>query len=62
MIFFKRLFCKHEYEFVRNVYGDEIIIWDWNRSLWACKHCGRREAHPEVHETSHINVDIGVQE
>lgn len=30
----KRLFCKHAYEFVRNIYGDEIRYLGWKRSVW----------------------------
>ena len=37
----KRLFCKHEYKFVRNIYGDEIILCGWNRSVWKCDKCGK---------------------
>lgn len=41
MKFLKRLFCEHDYEFVRNIYGDEIIEYGWDRSVWRCKHCGK---------------------
>lgn len=34
------LFCKHDYKFVRNIYGDEIIYVGWKRSLWKCSKCG----------------------
>ena len=37
---FKQLFCKHDYEFVRNIYGDEINYCGGYRSLWKCKKCG----------------------
>ena len=40
-LFFKRLFCRHEYEFVRNIYGDEINHVGGYRSWWRCKKCGR---------------------
>ena len=42
----KRLLCDHEYEFVRNIYGDEIIHAGWNRSRWRCKKCGKWQARP----------------
>ena len=38
---FKR--CEHEYEFVRNIYGDEINWCGGYRSLWKCKKCGKLE-------------------
>lgn len=28
-------------EFVRNIYGDEIISWGYKRSVWSCKKCGK---------------------
>ena len=37
----KRLFCKHEYEFERNIYGDEINHVGGCRSWWRCKKCGK---------------------
>ena len=41
MNIFKRLFCKHNYEFVRNIYGDEIRYTGWKRSIWKCNKCGK---------------------
>lgn len=35
----KQLFCKHNYQWVRNIYGDEIIYKDYNRSIWKCSKC-----------------------
>ncbi len=40
MTFLGRLFCKHEYVFVRNIYGDEINAKGGMRSVWRCKKCG----------------------
>jgi len=37
----KRLFCKHTYNFVRNIYGDEIRYLGWKRSIWKCSKCGK---------------------
>lgn len=37
----KRLFCKHDYGFVRNIYGDEIIQSGFKRSIWKCRNCGK---------------------
>ena len=39
--FIKRLFCKHKYEFVRNIHGDEIRYVGWKRSIWKCTKCGK---------------------
>jgi hypothetical protein len=38
--FIKRLFCKHEFEFVRNIHADEINWCGGHRSIWKCKKCG----------------------
>ena len=43
MKWIKRLFCKHEYEFLRNIYGDEINYCGGYRSIWRCKKCGALE-------------------
>ena len=43
MKWIKRLFCKHEYEFLRNIYGDEINWCGGYRSIWRCKKCGALE-------------------
>lgn len=37
----KQLFCKHNYSFVRNIYGDEIRLSGWKRSEWRCSKCGK---------------------
>lgn len=36
---FKRLFCKHEFEWKRNIYGDQINYAGGKRSLWQCSKC-----------------------
>lgn len=45
MKLFKRLFCKHEYKWLRNMHGDEINIISTSkkiyRSVWACEKCGK---------------------
>lgn len=43
----KELFCKHEYEFGYNIYGDPIIFeHGFNRSAWFCKKCGKYKGRP----------------
>jgi len=37
----KRLFCKHTYKFIRNIYGDEIRYLGWKRSIWKCSRCDK---------------------
>lgn len=37
----KRLFCKHNYVFVKNIYGDEIVYMGFKRSIWKCGKCGK---------------------
>lgn len=45
MSWFNKLFkkCEHNYEFVRNIYGDEINFHGGCRSEWRCKKCGKIE-------------------
>ena len=43
MKWIKSLFCEHEYEFARNIYGDEINACGGYRSIWKCKKCGKIE-------------------
>ena len=38
---FGRLFCKHDYAYLSNIYGDMIRYADWKRSIWKCKKCGK---------------------
>lgn len=46
--FFKRLFCKHEYVWDRNIYGDEVERTGGMRSWWRCTKCGKKKAMPEL--------------
>jgi hypothetical protein len=39
----KRLFCKHEFEWQHNIYGDEINYCGGKRSIWKCKKCGKTQ-------------------
>jgi hypothetical protein len=48
--FLKRLFCKHDLDFFRNIYGDEIIERGWKRSLWRCRKCSKIIAKEELHK------------
>lgn len=50
MRFIKRLLCHHEYEFVRNIYGDEINHVGGNRSWWRCRKCGKWVLDPHLYE------------
>jgi len=50
MNWFKRFFCEHHFEFVRNIYGDEIIDRGWKRSIWQCNRCGKTEDRDELHK------------
>lgn len=44
MNWIKRLFCAHRYEWLRNIYGDEINLSGGARSLWRCAECGKFQA------------------
>jgi hypothetical protein len=50
VMFLRRLFCAHRFEFVRNIYGDQINSWGGKRSLWQCAHCGKLQARDALHE------------
>lgn len=41
MNWLRRVFCKHDWKFVRNIYGDEIIARGYKRSEWVCSKCGK---------------------
>lgn len=51
MEFFKKLFCQHKFEVMRNIQGDEIIVGscDWGPRMvflithWSCAKCGKVE-------------------
>ena len=49
MSIIKRLLCRHEWEFVRNIYGDEINLAGGRRSWWRCKRCGKRVLNPHLY-------------
>lgn len=54
MNWFKRLFkrCEHDWEFVRNIYGDEINYCNGDRSWWRCKKCGKLEHRRYLQEST----------
>lgn len=38
----KSIFCKHTYDFVRNIHGDEInMYFPIKISVWQCKKCSK---------------------
>lgn len=47
----KRIFCKHDYHFYRNIYGDEIIYCGYKRSIWKCFKCGALKYKDELYES-----------
>ena len=48
--FIKQLSCKHSYQWVRNIYGDEIIEYGWKRSVHKCSKCGNVEYKDELNK------------
>lgn len=36
----KMIFCKHDYVFESNEYGDPILFPYFHRSNWVCRKCG----------------------
>lgn len=60
-LFIKRLFCKHEYEFVRNIYGDEINMVNGRRSWWRCMKCGKWRAFKHLQpESDELEVEVDI--
>jgi Zn-finger protein len=47
----KRLFCNHNFVFIRNIHGDEIIERGWKRSVWRCAKCKKVVDRNEYHHT-----------
>lgn len=54
--FLKRMFCRHEIEFVRDIYGDEIIERGWKRSIWKCSRCGKIVMRDQLHELPNVEL------
>ncbi len=52
MEFLQRLFCKHDFSHLRNIYGDEINMAGGNRSIWKCTKCGKERLFPMLHTTT----------
>jgi len=56
---FKKIFCKHNYEFNSNIYGEPIhTMFRGNRSIWKCSKCGNYEYRPNLYEAEYINKII----
>jgi len=58
MNWIKSLFCKHEYEFVRNIYGDQINYCNGKRSIWKCKKCGNIEYRDKLCNESYKTYNL----
>lgn len=41
--------CEHEYEFVRNIYGDQRNYYNGMCSEWRCKKCGHIQYREDYH-------------
>lgn len=43
--FLKKIYCRHDYVFEREVNGDECFMsGKFKRSWWVCKNCGKRKS------------------
>lgn len=51
----RRLFCKHEWAWVRNIYGDEINAAGGKRSWWRCRKCGKCKLRSELHQEGDVD-------
>ena len=36
----KKIFCKHDFIYIRNLYGDKINLHNGKRNEYRCKKCG----------------------
>ena len=45
----KRITCKHDLVWDRNIYGDEINAMNGKRSWWKCTKCGNHFTKPDLH-------------
>lgn len=36
----KKIFCRHDFIYIRKLYGDEINLHDGKRNEYRCKKCG----------------------
>ena len=59
MDWLKRLFCEHHYEWMRNIYGDEINLSGGKRSLWGCTKCDKVQARNELHDAGDLRGTAG---
>ncbi len=57
MLKIKQLFCKHQYKFIKNLYGDAIIAYE-SRSIWKCIKCGKNDYRLELHDDKDKEVPI----
>ena len=59
MSWLKRFFCAHHYEWMRNIYGDEINLSGGKRSLWGCTACGKVQARDDLHDDGDLRGAAG---
>ena len=52
--FLRTFFCRHDYSWSRNIYGDEIKEWGWKRSVWRCLKCGQLDARDVLHDDGDV--------
>jgi len=55
--FLKRLFCKHDYRTVANIYGDAIINFGGARSIQQCRHCRKIRYGDGLDDTCKVNLN-----
>ena len=58
MNLFKKLYCEHKYEFVRNIHGDEINHRDGKRSVWKCTKCGKIQYRDKLEPVGTLFVEM----
>jgi hypothetical protein len=45
-------FCRHDWQWKTNWYGDQIPANGWNRSAWQCRKCGTWKNRPELYSAN----------
>lgn len=60
LAFLRWLFCRHpQFDFVRNIYGDEINAACGKRSIWRCAACGKVQQRDQLHDTGDLRGIAG---
>lgn len=51
-----KLWCRHDLVFQHNIYGDQIIFNNYNRSVWECKKCKVLVYNPQLYREKKVQL------